>query len=212
MVYFGNMHPGSVLIDAKPIPGTDRVVLINSPGHGSREHTGQVAIATDRWFNTRNQKSYLFDPSDQAKAPKILFDRNYQDVYSDPGNLVTRRNEFGSNVIDVKKGNIYLVGRGYTKEGQFPFVDQLDPVSEKKTRLYTASYTDKKETIMDFDPKKNEMIVRLESPTEFPNYYTHGVKSDQLNQLTYFENPFKSLIYEWNILMYQLLLQVDSVR
>lgn len=44
MVYFGNMHPGGVFIDAKPIPGTEKVVLIHSPGHGRREHEGQPAI------------------------------------------------------------------------------------------------------------------------------------------------------------------------
>ncbi|MBE3071223.1 MAG: PD40 domain-containing protein [Planctomycetes bacterium] len=44
MVYFGNMHPGIVMIDAKPIPGTDRVVSIFSPGHGIREHNGVVTV------------------------------------------------------------------------------------------------------------------------------------------------------------------------
>lgn len=47
MVYFGNMHPEGLYIDAKPIPGTDRVVMINSPGHGRKDHTGTVAIVTD---------------------------------------------------------------------------------------------------------------------------------------------------------------------
>lgn len=42
MVYFGNMHPGVVMIDAKPIPGTDKVLSIFSPGHGQREHSGYV--------------------------------------------------------------------------------------------------------------------------------------------------------------------------
>lgn len=42
-IYFGNMHPGGVYIDAKPIPGSDLVALINSPGHGQTEHMGHVA-------------------------------------------------------------------------------------------------------------------------------------------------------------------------
>jgi len=44
MVYFGNMHGGIVMIDAKPVPGTDKVVSIFSPGHGRREHDGAVTI------------------------------------------------------------------------------------------------------------------------------------------------------------------------
>jgi len=47
MVYFGNMHPGGVFIDAQPIPGTNRVVLINSPGHGRNEHAGYVATVSE---------------------------------------------------------------------------------------------------------------------------------------------------------------------
>jgi len=45
MVYFGNMHLGGVFIDAKPIPGSDGIVLIHSPGHGRNEHAGHVAVA-----------------------------------------------------------------------------------------------------------------------------------------------------------------------
>jgi len=44
MVYFGNMHPGGVFIDARPIAGADTVVCINSPGHGQNEHAGYVAL------------------------------------------------------------------------------------------------------------------------------------------------------------------------
>lgn len=44
MVYFGNMHPSTVMIDARPIPGTNKVVAIFSPGHGQREHAGFVAV------------------------------------------------------------------------------------------------------------------------------------------------------------------------
>ena len=44
MVYFGNMHGGIVMLAAKPIPGTDRVCVVFSPGHGRREHAGPVTI------------------------------------------------------------------------------------------------------------------------------------------------------------------------
>ncbi|MCP4452259.1 MAG: hypothetical protein GY809_12420, partial [Planctomycetes bacterium] len=44
MVYFGNMHPSTVMLDAKPIPGTRKTVSIFSPGHGRKEHEGIVTI------------------------------------------------------------------------------------------------------------------------------------------------------------------------
>ncbi|MBI5385577.1 MAG: discoidin domain-containing protein [Verrucomicrobia bacterium] len=43
-VYFGNLHPGVVMIDAKPIPGTEKIVASFSPGHGQTEHAGWIAV------------------------------------------------------------------------------------------------------------------------------------------------------------------------
>ena len=40
MVYFGNMHPGIVMIDAKPIPNSRDVLVNFSPGHGVKDHQG----------------------------------------------------------------------------------------------------------------------------------------------------------------------------
>jgi hypothetical protein len=42
--WYGNLHPGILMIDAKPIPGTDKVIAIFSPRHGRREHAGQLTI------------------------------------------------------------------------------------------------------------------------------------------------------------------------
>ena len=44
MTYYGNQNPGRLFIDAKPIPGSQRVVLIDSPKHGRREHFGDLAV------------------------------------------------------------------------------------------------------------------------------------------------------------------------
>ena len=44
MVYFGNQQPNTVMIDAKPIPGTGKVVASFSPGHGLNEHAGVITI------------------------------------------------------------------------------------------------------------------------------------------------------------------------
>jgi len=48
MVYFGNLHPNTVMIDAKPIPDTRKVVASFSPGHGRNEHAGVVTIVDPR--------------------------------------------------------------------------------------------------------------------------------------------------------------------
>ncbi|MEM9856566.1 MAG: prolyl oligopeptidase family serine peptidase [Bacteroidota bacterium] len=154
-----------------------------------------TAVAYDYWWNTRNTKMYLFDPSDAGKEPKILADRNYQDRYSDPGDIVTTKNSFNRSVIDMADGSLFMMGDGFSEEGQFPFVDKLDVKSLKKDRVYQSSYTDKLENLYTaLDMKKGEILVRIESQTEFPNYYKRNIyKKNKLTPLTFFENPFKSL-------------------
>ena len=59
---------------------------INSINWGNEN----VAIVRDIWWNNRNTKTYLFNPSNSKSKPKIISDRNYQDVYSNPGSFVTK--------------------------------------------------------------------------------------------------------------------------
>jgi hypothetical protein len=46
MAYYGNMHPGIVMIDARPIPNSRQVLVNFSPGHGVTDHQGHVAIVS----------------------------------------------------------------------------------------------------------------------------------------------------------------------
>ena len=48
MVYYGNQRPYITMLAPKPIPGTDKVVCIFSPGHGRREHYGPITIVDPR--------------------------------------------------------------------------------------------------------------------------------------------------------------------
>lgn len=154
-----------------------------------------LAIAYDRWWNTRNTKTYVFNPSNPDDKPKIIEDRNYQDVYNDPGDFVTTRNEYGINTLALdSKNNAFLMGDGFSEKGQFPFIDRINLVSQDKTRLYQSKLTDKKETLVEYNPEKDQLLVRIESKSEYPNYYYKNLKAKKApQQLTYFENPFKSI-------------------
>ncbi len=151
------------------------------------------AIAFDYWWNNRNTKSYLFNPSDPDEKPTIISDRSYQDDYSDPGNFVLKRNGFGSKVLATKDGKAFLLGDGHSEKGQFPFLDQFDLKTKETRRVYQSEYTDKVESLNDFDPQKNRLLVRIESPNEYPNYYFRDLAADKLDQLSFFENPFGAI-------------------
>ncbi|SCY00743.1 Dipeptidyl aminopeptidase/acylaminoacyl peptidase [Nonlabens sp. Hel1_33_55] len=154
-----------------------------------------TAIAYDYWWNTRNTRTYVFNPSDNSVEPKVISDRSYQDVYSDPGNFVTTKNEFGNSVLQLDGDMAYLMGDGYSDEGQFPFVDQMNLKTGSTKRIYKSQYTDKKESLVEsLDMDKGLVLVRIEGPTEYPNYYIRDIKKkNKLNQISFFENPFSGL-------------------
>ncbi len=152
-----------------------------------------TALVYDYWWNTRNTKTYLFNPSEITLAPEILFDRNYQNRYTEPGNFVTSRNKMGSYVLVLEEGNAFLNGSGYSEKGQFPFIDQMNLSSKKVSRLYQSEYTDKLENINNYDAEKNQLLVIIESPNKYPNYFIRDLNKKTLSQLTNFPNPFKSI-------------------
>ncbi len=152
------------------------------------------AVAYDTWYDTRNMKAYLVDPSKPGEKPEIIQDRDYQDIYSDPGNFETKRNAAGKWVLLKKDNNLYRLGEGFTKDGQFPFVDEFSLKSLKASRLYKSAFTDKKEDLLSIeDVAEGKVLVRIQSKSEYPNYYFRNIKSGILTQVTHFPNPFESI-------------------
>ena len=152
-----------------------------------------IAIANDTWWNNRNVKTYLFNPSKPSKKALVIENRNYQDIYSDPGNFLMKNSKYNTKILSVKNKTTFLIGSGFTEKGQFPFIDKINLETNSTERLYQSSYTKKYENIIDYDPEKNQAFVRIESPKEFPNYYFREIGLNKLNRVTFFKNPFKAL-------------------
>ena len=70
MVYYGNQRPGYVMIDAKPVPGTNRVVAVFSPGHGRSEHSGYITVVDPN-----------LGPDDPAGTKRLCSDGGLRDPY-----------------------------------------------------------------------------------------------------------------------------------
>lgn len=153
------------------------------------------AVVHDRWWNTRHTKTYLINPANPERGPQVISDRNYQDIYSNPGTLQTKRNSSGHYTLHLDGHTAYLFGDGYTAQGQFPFIDELNLQTLEKKRVYQSQATDRVENLISFiDSKQGTLITRLESPAEFPNYYIRNIRKRIANiPLTAFENPFKSI-------------------
>ena len=151
------------------------------------------AVAVDYWIKNRNEKTYLFNPSNINQKPRIIYDRNYQDRYSDPGSFITERNAYNKSVLKIDSNNLILMGDGYSEKGQFPFVDRLNLDNLKSKRIYESNYTNKLENLIDFDVNKKQLLVSIESKNDYPNYYFKNLNGKKVTRITDFNNPFEQL-------------------
>jgi hypothetical protein len=71
MTYYGNLEPGVVMIDSKPIPGSEKVISVFSPGHGQKEHAGPLAIVDPK-----------AGPDDKNAARRITEAQDYRDPWA----------------------------------------------------------------------------------------------------------------------------------
>ncbi len=156
------------------------------------DHT---AVLNDAWYESRLTQTYLIDPSDPAAAPKMIFSRNSQDVYGDPGRFETRENQYSRRVLAIERGNLFLIGQGYSSEGQFPFIDEYNLKDGTTKRLYQFSEKGVKEDILSItDFIKGIAMVQRQSPVDYPNFYLRNFrKKREPEPLTFFPNPFESI-------------------
>jgi dipeptidyl aminopeptidase/acylaminoacyl peptidase len=168
--------------------------LISLPLRYSRIAWGNdnTAWVYERWTNERKERVYQVNPTTAAK--KVVFDRNYEDGYNDPGSAITTPNAFGRNVIYINKDNsIYLSGIGSSPAGDLPFLDKMDLTTGKKTRLWRCEAPYYESVVTLLDPKKGTFVTSRESNTENPNYYLRTAGSSKIMKLTNFTHPYPQI-------------------
>ncbi len=97
MTYYGNMHPGIAMLDAKPIPGTNKVVASFSPGHGRFEHCGHVTIVDVKK-----------GPDDLDSAKRISPGADWKDPYAFSEDCFLVAHRKGIHVMD-EQGQCELI-------------------------------------------------------------------------------------------------------
>ena len=151
------------------------------------------ALINEYWYDTRTLRTSVINPQN-GQSIQVFSERNSQDRYADPGSFYTEKNEFGESVIYIKKNKAYLFGDGFTKEGQFPFIDEFDFKNLKTKRIYTSNKKGQIESLNTFiDVDKKQVLTRVETPNQYPNYYNLDLKSGKSTPITNFENPFASI-------------------
>lgn len=156
--------------------------------------TDELAVVYDYWWNTRELNTSIFNPSNADEKPYLFNSRNYQDRYSDPGDFVVTRNEYGRRVLELYKNSLFLLGDGFSDEGKKPFVDAYDITNKEAVRIYESNNNDQLETLISaIDIEEGKILTMLESKNEYPNYYFRNIDTKKLTPVTAFKNPFKAI-------------------
>lgn len=170
--------------------------LARTQNRVSRIHWGNAttAIVQDYWFDNRNTKTYRFNPSEPNAPTQIIFDRDSQDQYADPGRFAKVRNDLNQEVLALTGERALLFGEGFSESGQYPFIDAIDLQSQAIKRLYESDSDNSVETFVSvLDLAAGQILVRIEGPDAYPNYHLRDIQKGGLRQITQFKNPYAAL-------------------
>ncbi len=75
--YFGNQQHYPLFIDAKPIPGTEELLLIDSPGHGRSDHRGFVCTIAAKYGPDDERGYHRITPRPTFNDPAPIDSDNF---------------------------------------------------------------------------------------------------------------------------------------
>ena len=141
---------------------------------------------------SRTRRLWRVDMDDTSDK-KLLWERNSEDRYGDPGTPVTMLDDDGHRLVHQDGDWIFLRGAGASDQGDRPFLDRYNIETGASERLWRAG-TDSYETLVSvLDDDATRILTRHESKTEPPNYYVRDLASGQRTALTHFPDPHPQL-------------------
>ncbi len=150
-----------------------------------------VALVSEGSSRTAKLRTWIVDPSAPSTA-RVLFDRNSEDRYSDPGQFVRVYDATSGRLVPLRASDgrtLYLRGDGASPAGDRPFLDAIDITTGTKHRVWQNSGPVYEYVATLTDPSARTFITRRESPTDPPNFFRRDVASGSSTALTHLGDP-----------------------
>ena len=158
---------------------------------------GDLALLTESWWKTRRSKTWLIAPEAGGAEPRLLFDRDAQDRYADPGRPMLVSDERGRTLLQTSADgrSLFLAGAGASPEGDRPFVDRFDVATGATTRLFHSQAPTYAAPVALLDAEASALLISRESPDEPTNFYVQPLRDDGAapRALTRFAHPLPQL-------------------
>ena len=130
-----------------------------------------TALATEQWWQNRKSITKTVNPATWQTA--VLFDRSYEDRYTNPGQPDMKHNQYGREVLNLLPNNeiLMLNARGLSPTGDRPFVSLLNLKNKQSRELWRSAAPYFERPIAVLDAAKQLILTTRETPDENPNYY-----------------------------------------
>jgi len=187
-------HRDSILMLKAPFNGQPTELFQTEnrfSGMNWGERDGLVFIS-DYDRDKRWTRTFMLNAGKPDVAPKVIWSRNQQDRYNDPGTPVMRT-AGGQRVMLQNGDSIYLIGNGASPEGDRPFLDRFNLQTLKSERIFRSDSKSYENVVTLLSDDGSKFITRRESPTEAPNYYVISANGTGPRALTQFPDPTPQL-------------------
>lgn len=185
-------------------PYRDRVMLLRGPANGepvelarfeqrvrgiAMSDSTTFAIVSDYERDRRWTRAFAVDLGQPGEVPQLLWERNVQDRYKDPGTPVLRAGGDGGM---LQHGDyLYFAGSGASPQGDRPFLDRYNVKTHQSERLFRSGEDSYEIFEALLDDAGTKFLTRRESPAEPPNYYIRS--GSTLKPLTAYRDPAPQL-------------------
>jgi len=154
-----------------------------------------LAMVNEFWQRTRIGRLSAFHPTNAQQPLRVIFERNMEDQYNNPGSFVTTTNAFGRSVLqmDRRGRNLFLFGVGASPEGNRPFFDVYELATGRTTRLWRSEAPYFESPVSLIDTERRILVTRRESASDVPNFFIRDIRRNRLTQISRFPDPFPQL-------------------
>jgi dipeptidyl aminopeptidase/acylaminoacyl peptidase len=138
---------------------------------------GGLAFVSDYDRDTRKQRTWLVNADNPAEAPRLVWNRNNQDRYNDPGTPLTRVLPNGQRAVWQNGDDIFLAGTGASRAGDRPFLDRFNLKTLKAERIFRSDAQSYETPVTLLTDDGSQFITRRETPIEPSNYFIRTLSS-----------------------------------
>lgn len=183
-------------------PHRDRILTLAAPFQGQPREVFETverfrdiqelakdskALVTDYERDKRWARTIEIDLNKPNAEGRVIFSRNVQDRYHDPGRPVMARLPNGREVILQNGDDVYLTAEGASPSGEHPFLDRFNLATQKSERVFQSAKGGYETVVAVLNDSGTRLLTRRESAAEPPNYYIRA--GEAITPLTKIADP-----------------------